>query len=159
MEVAGWGRVPRVLAEVARPERDAELDRIVQAGIGPLLAMGAGRSYGDAGQPAAGGRGLLTTRLDRVLAFDPDEGTITVEPGVTFADLHRHFLPRGWMAPAIPGTAFATIGGALANDVHGKNQAAAGSFGDHVRSLELLTADGQRRTVDREGDPELLRAT
>src|SRR5690606_21766334 len=69
MEVAGWGRVPRVLAEIARPERDTELDRIVAAKTGPLLAMGAGRSYGDAGQPAAGGRGLLTTRLDRVLAF------------------------------------------------------------------------------------------
>ncbi|WP_191060163.1 FAD-binding oxidoreductase [Geminicoccus harenae] len=159
MEVTGWGRVPRVLAEIARPERDAELDRIVQAGTGPLLAMGASRSYGDAGQPVPGGRGLLTTRLDRVLAFDPEAGTITVEPGVTFADLHRHFLPRGWLAPAIPGTAFATIGGALANDVHGKNQAAAGSFGDHVRSVELLTADGQRRTVDRDSDPELLRAT
>jgi decaprenylphospho-beta-D-ribofuranose 2-oxidase len=159
MEVSGWGRLPGSSAEVARPERDSEIDAILAAAGQPVLAFGAGRSYGDAGQPVEGGKGLLTLRLDRILAFDPQSGRITVQPGVTFADLHRHFLPRGWLAPVCPGTAFATIGGALANDVHGKNQAAVGSFGDHVEQFTLLTARDRHHVVTRESDPDLFAAT
>ncbi|HEX2526489.1 MAG TPA: FAD-binding oxidoreductase [Geminicoccus sp.] len=159
MEVSGWGRVPTTRAEVARPERDSQLRQIVREADGPLLTLGAGRSYGDVGQPVEGGRGVLATRLDRITAFDADIGRITVEPGVTFADLHRHLLPRGWLAPVCPGTAFATIAGALANDVHGKNQGAAGSFGDHVDAFTLLSAKGESRSITRTSDPDLFRAT
>jgi decaprenylphospho-beta-D-ribofuranose 2-oxidase len=159
MEVAGWGRVPTTRAEVARPEREGQLRAIVKEVEGPLLAIGAGRSYGDAGLPVEAGRAMLTTRLDRILAFDEQSGRITAEPGVTFADLHRYLLPRGWLAPVCPGTAFATIGGAVANDVHGKNQGDAGSFGDHVEAFSLLTADGEVRQVTRSQDHDLFRST
>jgi decaprenylphospho-beta-D-ribofuranose 2-oxidase len=144
---------------VARPERQGQVRDIVVGADGPLLALGAGRSYGDAGQPVEGGRGLLTTRLDRILDFDEASGRITVEPGVTFADLHRHFIPRGWLVPVCPGTAFATLGGALANDVHGKNQGSAGSFGDHVETFTLLSARGESQAVTRLSDPDLFAAT
>jgi decaprenylphospho-beta-D-ribofuranose 2-oxidase len=84
---------------------------------------------------------------------------VVTEPGVTFADLMEVFLPRGWLAPTSPGTAFATIGGAVANDVHGKNHHRAGSFGDHVLWLELLLPDGRTLRVSDDEDPALFRAT
>lgn len=157
LTLAGWGRLTRGESAVMRPERLAEL----RAGLGAppprgVIAHGAARAYGDCALNTEG-RALLTGRLDRILAFDEATGVIEVEPGVTFARLLTHFLPRGWMVPVTPGTGHATIGGAVANDVHGKNHEHAGSFGQHVSAFDLLMADGAIRTL-RPGD-DLFRAT
>ncbi|MFP4003742.1 MAG: FAD-binding protein, partial [Alphaproteobacteria bacterium] len=102
---------------------------------------------------------LLTTRLDRLLSFDEDTGELVAEAGVTFADLMEVFLPRGWMPPVTPGTAFATLGGAVANDVHGKNHDQAGSFGDHVRWMHVLLPSGDVVRVSPRENAEIFRAT
>jgi FAD/FMN-containing dehydrogenase len=71
----------------------------------------------------------------------------------------RVFLPRGWFLPVTPGTRFVTLGGALANDVHGKNHHAAGTFGCHVTRFELLRSDGSRRECSLTDNAELYAAT
>jgi len=107
----------------------------------PTLAAGNGRSYGDVGLNA--GHSLMLARgLDRYVAFDDATGILECEAGVLLGDITRDFLPRGWFLPVVPGTRFVTVGGAIANDVHGKNHHAAGSFGDHVAGLNLLCSDG-----------------
>lgn len=157
--LTGWGRVLHARTLVGRPERLAELDTApALAERGGLIARGAGRSYGDAALNA-GGRTLLTTRLNRMLSFEPATGELVCEPGVTFGDLIETFAPRGFMPPASPGTAYATIGGAVANDVHGKNHDVHGSFGDHVRWVELLLANGRTVRIGPDHDPELFAAT
>ena len=159
MDLTGWGRTTVARGYACRPERQSELGGAL-AGLGPegIIAHGGGRAYGDAALNA-GGRTVLTTRLDRLLAFDPATGEVVAEPGVTFRDLVDIFVPRGYMPPASPGTAFATVGGAAAADVHGKNHTRHGSFGDHVRWFDLLMADGETRRVSAEDDPELFAAT
>ncbi len=117
---------------------------------------GAGRSYGDCAVNG-GGAALMTERLARILSFDERSGILTVEPGVDFRTLLREFLPLGFLAPVTPGTGFATIGGAVAHDVHGKNHETAGSFAQHVTSLSLLLPDGTRQEV--EPGSELFAAT
>lgn len=160
MPLQGWGRAHTARVEAARPERLSELAHAVAsaASRNGVAAFGAGRSYGD-NALNDGGNTVLTERLDRILAFDPATGAIAVEPGVTFNRLLQTFLPRGWLVPVTPGTAFATLGGALAADVHGKNHETAGSFGRHVRWFDLLTPDGETRRVTPDDDPELFRAT
>ncbi|WP_085315184.1 FAD-binding oxidoreductase [Derxia lacustris] len=107
----------------------------------PLLAAGNGRSYGDVGLNE--GHDLVAMRgLDRYLGFDADSGVLECEAGTLLSDIVRDFLPRGWFPAVVPGTRFVTVGGAIANDVHGKNHHAAGSFGDHVLGLRLLCSDG-----------------
>ncbi|WP_415268462.1 FAD-dependent oxidoreductase [Acidovorax sacchari] len=107
------------------------------------LAHGMGRSYGDVCLNPGGA--LWSTRgLDRFIAWDESTGELTCEAGVLLRDIQRTFVPRGWMLPVTPGTQFATVGGAIANDVHGKNHHVHGSFGDHVVALQLLRTDGQR---------------
>ena len=143
LTLSGWGRNAKAAMPAARPERISELaDALDAAGDGTLVARGAGRSYGDSAI-SEGGRALLTNRLDRILDFDEATGDIVVEPGLTFRDLLDVFLPRGFITPVSPGTAFATIGGAVANDVHGKNHDAVGSFGDHVRWIDLMLPSGE----------------
>jgi decaprenylphospho-beta-D-ribofuranose 2-oxidase len=142
-ELSGWGRTSTARVSLARPERiSAVVDLVRQPLAGGLLAFGQGRSYGDVALND-GGHQLLTERLNRLLDFDEASGELVVEPGVTFADINRVFLPRGWLVPVSPGTAFATIGGAVANDVHGKNHEVAGSFGEYVLWLDLLLPSGE----------------
>ena len=121
-----------------------------------VIVHAGGRSYGDAALNS-GGRAILTSRLDRLLDFDPASGLLVAEAGVTFDDLRRLFLPRGFLSPVTPGTAFATLGGAVANDVHGKNQDRAGNFGRHLAWLELMLPSGEIRRLM--PDDPLFRAT
>jgi decaprenylphospho-beta-D-ribofuranose 2-oxidase len=160
IELTGWGRSARAPTMACRPERAAELAQAVAAAgeAGGIIAHGAGRSYGDAALNS-GGLSVITTRLDRILAFDAETGDVVCEPGVTFRDLVETFVPRGFMPPASPGTAFTTVGGALANDVHGKNHDRHGSFGNHVHWFDIILADGSWRRVSPQDDPELFAAT
>ena len=106
----------------------------------PQLPRGLGRSYGDV-CVNDGGVLLHTFRHDRLLAFDETTGLLSAEAGATIADIAATFLPRGWFPPVVPGTRFVTLGGAIANDVHGKNHATTGTFGRHVTALTLLRSD------------------
>jgi decaprenylphospho-beta-D-ribofuranose 2-oxidase len=155
----GWGRASAATSRTTRPERDAQAVADFRAPTGPggLCLHGAGRSYGDCALND-GGAALITTRLDRILAFDADTGIVEVEPGVTFTRLLAVFLPRGFVAPVTPGTGFATIGGAVANDVHGKNHEQDGSFCQHVVALDLVLPDGTARTIAA-ADGAIFRAT
>lgn len=125
---------------------------------GPVLAYGNGRSYGDSCLND-GGRLILGRSLDRILAFDRESGLVTCEAGVLLDDLLALVVPAGWFPPVTPGTCFVTIGGALANDVHGKNHHRAGTFGRHVRAFELARSDGQVLTCARDMNSDLFAAT
>jgi FAD/FMN-containing dehydrogenase len=101
------------------------------------LPYGNGRSYGDSCL-AASDQVLHMRSLDRLIDADWNHGVVTVEAGITLAEVLAVAIPRGWFLPVTPGTQFATVGGAIANDVHGKNHHVRGTFGRHVRSFGLL---------------------
>jgi decaprenylphospho-beta-D-ribofuranose 2-oxidase len=126
-----------------------------------VVPRGLGRSYGDAAQNA-GGTALDLTKLNRILHVDAESEppAVTVQAGVTLDTLMRALLPFGLWVPVLPGTRQVTIGGAVAADVHGKNHHTEGSFGNHVQSLDLLTADLEVRTVSPDDETaELFWAT
>lgn len=123
-----------------------------------VLAHGLGRSYGDCALND-GGLLLKTRRMNRYLSFDESTGELSCEAGVSLAEVLRDFGPRGWFLPTTPGTRFVTVGGAIANDVHGKNHERAGTFGCHVRSLVVLRSDGSRVVCTPTENTELYRAT
>jgi decaprenylphospho-beta-D-ribofuranose 2-oxidase len=159
LELSGWGRSRRVRTQAARPERVRDVIAAMgEADEKGIIAYGAGRSYGDAALND-GGRTILTGRLNRILTFDSESGEMVAEPGVTFRELIDVFLPRGYLPPACPGTAYTTLGGAVANDVHGKNHESAGSFGDHVVWFELVTPAGERVRCSPQDNADLFFAT
>lgn len=124
----------------------------------PGLAFGNGRSYGDSCLND-GGSLILGGGLDRILAFDRKLGLLTCEAGVLLDRVLQLVIPAGWFPPVTPGTCFVTVGGALANDVHGKNHHRAGTFGRHVRAFELERSDGTRLTCAPDINGELYAAT
>ncbi|MBC6794875.1 FAD-binding oxidoreductase [Corynebacterium sp. LK28] len=172
--LTGWGRtapttaevlstqdVDQIAAAVARVADDnADKPSHLQRGV---IARGMGRSYGD---PAmnAGGLVIDMQQLNTIHSIDPDTAIVDVDAGVTLDQLMKAALPHGLWVPVLPGTRQVTIGGAIGPDIHGKNHHSAGSFGNHVRSMELLVADGRVLHLTPEGseddpDGELFWAT
>jgi len=136
--VLSWGRYPKIAHyRVHRPAWNDQVPEILRAAApGFLLPYGLGRSYGDSCLNA--GRELIDCRrLNRILGFDESTGMVRCEGGVSLSDIIDVFLPKGWFLPVTPGTRFVTVGGAIANDVHGKNHHCAGTFGAHVRPIGL----------------------
>jgi FAD/FMN-containing dehydrogenase len=138
VNVTSWGRLSNAAHEVVVLRDTGTVAAQMAAGG---LAHGMGRSYGDVALNP-GGRLWMTGALDRFIAFDPVTGILRCEAGVLLRDIQRIFLPRGWMLLVTPGTQMVTVGGAIANDVHGKNHHAAGAFGNHVHSILLARTDG-----------------
>ena len=108
---------------------------------GPMLPYALGRSYGDSCLND-GGTLLDVRRLNRLIALDEAGGLLRCEAGVTLADILDVIVPRGWFLPVVPGTRWVSVGGAIANDIHGKNHHRAGTFGRHVTCLELARSGG-----------------
>lgn len=125
---------------------------------GPILPYGMGRSYGDSCLND-GGNLVSSKGLKHFIDFDQEKGLIRCEAGVTLAELHEVTVPNGWFVKVTPGTKFVTVGGAIANDVHGKNHWRAGTFGCHVTQLELLRSDGQRLLCSPQQNQPLFQAT
>jgi FAD/FMN-containing dehydrogenase len=153
-----WGRYPQAEAvEVVQPATPADIP-LLRDFPHCVLAYGLGRSYGDS---CLNNNGILldTTRLAALRDFDRQRGIIRCEAGFSLADLLTTALPDGWFPPVLPGTKFVTVGGAIANDIHGKNHHRAGTFGCHVPQFELLRSDGRRLPCSREQNPDLYEAT
>lgn len=151
-----WNRYPQV-----RHDRVLDIDGRHDA-LPPLttscIAFGNGRSYGDVCLNE-GGTLLRTRRMNRFIAFDRKTGRLTCESGVLLKDILDLVVPQGWFLSVVPGTRFITVGGAIANDVHGKNHHLQGSFGHHVLQLELLRSDGSRIICSPHKEQEWFRAT
>lgn len=151
-----WGRLDQRPRQGISPD-DYE-DLIGAIGPGAFLPFGNGRSYGDS---CHNDQGMLidNRRHGRILAFDPGTGLMTCEAGVTLSDALARAIPHRFFLPVTPGTAFVTVGGALANDVHGKNHHARGTFGNHVTGFTLLRSNGERLTCTPQENAEIFAAT
>jgi FAD/FMN-containing dehydrogenase len=156
--ISSWGRLSSKLHDVIDLDDRSRAGEWIAGSRKPGLPFGNGRSYGDVCLNP-GGTLWATRRLDRFVSFDERTGVIECEAGVTLKELIDLALPRGWFPAVTPGTQFVTVGGAIANDVHGKNHHRCGCFGDHVESLTLLRTDRRRIVCGPAIEPNWFRAT
>ena len=155
-EIAGWGNYPRLECDV-RPIDDVGG---LAGALDPrgTIPRGLGRSYGDTAIQRPGSV-LDLTGLDRFVAFDPATGVLTCEAGVSLSQIISTFGPRGFLPAVTPGTKHVTVGGCIANDVHGKAHHVDGCFSTTVLSFEMMLASGDIVTCSREENPELFWAS
>ncbi|MGN6439827.1 MAG: FAD-binding protein [Agriterribacter sp.] len=151
--LAGWGNYPTVESLVSRPRDEKEWQEVVRNGA--LIPRGLGRSYGDQAINA-NKHVAVSTRMNHFLAWDEQQGILECEAGASLEEIITTFAPRGWLPMICPGTKFVTIGGAIANDIHGKAHHADGSFINCVVSFTILLADGSIATASREQNSDLF---
>lgn len=156
--IESWGRTPKVqhreIIELGWRDNLPNLESLSTS----VLPFGNGRSYGDS---CLNDNGILlhTTRLNHLIEIDPDALLVRCESGISFSELLTILVPIGLFVPVTPGTKMLTVGGAVANDVHGKNHHSAGTFGCHVTQLGLYRSDRQEITCSPSENTELFHAT
>lgn len=160
-DVLPWGRIPHTRMHVARPSFRDELDVLIAEGsVAPnhVLASGLRRSYGDS---CINGDGAMIdmTGLDHFVSFDRSTGLLVAEAGVSLAEILKLIVPAGYFLPVTPGTKFVTLGGAVANDVHGKNHHRAGTIGRWIRQLDVKRSDGEERSLSQDDTTGAFAAT
>ncbi len=152
--IGSWGGLTVTAAELAAPDSYLEL-QIPQGGA---LPFGNGRSYGDS-CPNATGTAIAARQSGRILNFDPASGRIEAEAGVLLSEIIAAAAPYGWFPPVLPGTQFVTLGGAIANDIHGKNHHRKGTFGAHVAEIHLDRSGEGSRVLTPDDESGLFAAT
>jgi FAD/FMN-containing dehydrogenase len=155
MEISGWGRYPKINAEVIVPRTEvACVGALKDSDV--LIPRGLGRSYGDSSlAPLV----LETRELQYFQEFDPLTGVLACDAGVSLYEILNVFVPKGWFLPVTPGTRFVTVGGAIASDVHGKNHHIDGTFCEHVLSFDIALGNGEIVTASLMQNPDLFHAT
>ena len=158
MQLEGWGRYPQVDAKLIEPVSGQAVSAALRKRRPEetLIARGAGRSYGD----SALNELVMGSRfLDNFLALDAENGQLHCGAGVSFDQLLRTCIPMGLFPAVVPGTKAVSIGGAIAADIHGKNHHLDGSFCDHLDSLTLMLANGEKKTCSPRKNRQLFQAT
>ena len=153
-EASSWGGLKVINPGWVDPEHFATKLRVRDG----ALPYGNGRSYGDSCLNASG-RAIACRSAARILAFDPLAGVLEAEAGVLLSDIIATVAPHGWLPAVLPGTQFVTLGGAIANDIHGKNHHRRGTFGCHVTEIHLDRSDTGRLVLRPDANAGLFKAT
>ena len=152
--IAGWGNFPWLPTHLEHIRSIPETTSLIGKPQS-IIARGLGRSYADQAINPEGTTVALEL-LNKFISFDPIDGLLTCEAGVSLAEVIKHFAPRGWFPFICPGTKFVTLGGAIANDIHGKAHHIDGSFANCVTSFDIILANGNIVTASRTHNPDLF---
>lgn len=155
-KLAGWGNFPVTASYNFYPSTEKEVLKTVKQGN--LVPRGLGRSYGDQAINE-NGRVAICTHLNHFLDWNENEGILECEAGVSLEEIINVFGPKGWLPMICPGTKFVTIGGAIANDIHGKAHHVDGSFFNCVISFTVMLASGEVVTASRTEHADLFEAS
>jgi len=157
-----WGYRPQPAQPGYTPSWQNDIPPLDAKAAEPMfstqLPVGNGRSYGDSCLNRNGAV-IQMTGLNRFIDFDSEAGVLRAEAGLQLNDILRIIVPKGWFLPVSPGTSYVTLGGAIANDVHGKNHHSDGTFGCFVRGFSLLTSTGGNTWCSPQNNQGLFNAT
>jgi decaprenylphospho-beta-D-ribofuranose 2-oxidase len=158
--LGGFGRSVNASCRHVAPQSQEDLARVLEAASREGLTIGfrgSGKSYGDA---SLNSRGVIvdTTRMNKMISWDPVAGILEGEPGLTIEGVWRRTLEDGYWPAVVPGTMFPTLAGCASMNIHGKNNFKVGSFGEQIVDFDLLTASGSTLKCSRSENAEIFHA-
>lgn len=154
-KISGWGNYPKTEAKLLKPSSNTLLRSNVQKAKS-FISRGMARSYGDS---SISSEVIKTTYLDHFLEFDTIKGLLTAEAGITLQEILKVVVPKGWFLPVTPGSSYVTLGGAIASDVHGKNHHITGTFGQYIKSMNVMLGSGDILSISSSESADLFSAT
>ncbi len=154
-DVSSFDGGVRVRAALQRPDRYRFWNDKVSE---PRIPRGAGLSYA-AASFREGGLSIEHTSFNRVLDFDSEKRIVEVESGISLDALHKFLVSRALFLKIQPGYGRITVGGCIATDAHGKNQARDGTFINQVTGLTLFHPTQGLIDLDDSTEPNLFRLT
>ena len=156
-KIQSWGGVQKGKYTLSNPCSNLEIINEFSSNNN-LLPFGMGKSYGDVCLNS-NGKLISLSKFSKILNSDFKNGIIHCQSGITLKAIQDYIIPNGWMLPVAPGTQYISLGGAIANDVHGKNHFLNGSFGNHVSEITIQRSDESERICSIDKDEQLFRAT
>lgn len=151
MKLSSWGRFPSIENSRIQQASTETIHRLLQQPT--ITPRGLGRSYGDS---ALGANVVSSSRLDKFISFDSENGLLHCQSGVSMGEILAVVLPQGWFLPVLPGTQYVTVGGAISSDIHGKNHHIDGCFSECVEEFTLALAEGEFKVCSRHENSELF---
>lgn len=155
-KISGWGNYPKIETKLKKLTDINQYDAILNLEESNIV-RGLGRSYGDQAVNANGY--TLKNQMSRILEFDPNTGILKAESGISIAEIIEVFLNQGWFPPIVPGTKFITLGGAIANDIHGKAHHVDGTFVNCISEFSMITPEKGRIICSRSENEEIFYAS
>ena len=145
-ELGGISRMPEVLVRVRTTEEVSAVMKYAWEHTIPVTVRGSGTGLVGAAVPIHGGILLETTKMNKILALDHNNLTVTVQPGVLLMELAAFAEEHDFLYPPDPGEKSATIGGNISTNAGGMRAVKYGVTRDYVRALTVVLPNGEIQT-------------
>ena len=146
---------PTLVSDIIKPNSVEELQNIIRSTNNSISFAGGRFSQG--GQTAyPGGLVIDTTNLNKITNFDPDQKTITLQPGIKWKDVQKYIDPYNLSIQVMQSYNDFTVGGSLSVNVHSRDLL--GSIIKTVKSIKIIMADGSIKTASRQENVDLFDA-
>ena len=145
-ELGGISVMPEVLVRVSSTQEVSAVMALAWERTIPVTVRGSGTGLVGAAVALHGGILLETTRMNRILALDANNLTVTVQPGVLLMELAAFAEENDFLYPPDPGEKSATIGGNISTNAGGMRAVKYGVTRDYVRSLTVVLPNGEVQT-------------
>ena len=134
---------PEAVCFPSSTEEVAEVMRICCEECVPVTVRGAGTGLVGGCVPLCGGLVLSTERMNSILAYDMNNLTVTIQPGVLLRDLAADALAHGLMYPPDPGEKTSTVGGNVSTNAGGMRAVKYGVTRDYVLAMTVVLPGGE----------------
>ena len=134
---------PEAVCFPSSTEEVAEVMRICCEECVPVTVRGAGTGLVGGCVPLCGGLVLSTERMNSILAYDMNNLTVTIQPGVLLRDLAADALSHGLMYPPDPGEKTSTVGGNVSTNAGGMRAVKYGVTRDYVLAMTVVLPSGE----------------
>ena len=135
--------MPEAVVEALTTEEIAAVMKLCNENRIPVTPRGAGTGLVGGAVPIQGGVLLVTTRMNKILSYDEDNFTVTVQPGVLLQTLAEDAATRGLLYPPDPGEKLATLGGNVSTNAGGMRAVKYGCTRDYVKAMTVVLPTGE----------------